>query len=81
MTYAQKMLEYIRGEIRAGRISYGEIAELQALAKCIDPGDFELLEWAGEPEFPDTECEVCHNTNGLHDTYCPRQPGAFPKGD
>jgi len=43
-------LEYLRGEIRAERISYGEIAELQSLAKHIDAGDVELLEWAGVPE-------------------------------
>jgi len=44
-------LEYLRGEIRAERISYGEIAELQDLAAWIDPSDVELLEWAGVPEF------------------------------
>ena len=43
-------LEYLRGEIRAERISWGEIAELQGLAEHIDPGDVELLEWAGVPE-------------------------------
>lgn len=49
-------LEYLRGEIRAERISYGELAELQSLAGHIEPGDTELLEWAGVPGFPpDTE--------------------------
>lgn len=43
-------LEYLRAEIRAERISYGELAELQDLADHIDPGDVELLEWAGVPE-------------------------------
>jgi hypothetical protein len=43
-------LEYLRGEIRAQRISYGELAELQSLAEHIDPSDAELLEWAGVPE-------------------------------
>lgn len=43
-------LEYLRGEIRAERISYGEIAELQGLVDHIEPGDVELLEWAGVPE-------------------------------
>lgn len=43
-------LEYLRGEIRAERISYGELAELQDLADQIDPYDVELLEWAGVPE-------------------------------
>ncbi len=44
------ILEYLRGEIHAERISYGELAELQDLAAFIDPGDVELLEWAGVPE-------------------------------
>lgn len=48
-------LEYLRGEIRAERISYSEIAELQGLADQIDPGDVELLQWAGVPEHPEDE--------------------------
>ena len=44
-------LEYLRGEINAERISYGEIAELQDLAEYIEPGDVQLLEWAGVPEW------------------------------
>lgn len=48
---SRSRLEYLRGEIQAERISYGEIAELQSLAKYIDKGDVELLEWAGVPEF------------------------------
>ena len=43
-------LEYLRGEIEAERISYGEIAELQSLAGYIEPGDVLLLQWAGVPE-------------------------------
>lgn len=43
-------LERLRTEIRAGRISYGELAELADLMEHIDPGDVELLEWAGVPE-------------------------------
>lgn len=46
-------LEYLRGEIRAERISMGEIAELQDLAEHIDKDDVELLQWAGVPEFPE----------------------------
>ena len=46
-------LEYLRSEIKAERISYGEIAELQSLAKYIEPGDVLLLEWAGVPESDD----------------------------
>lgn len=45
-------LEYLRNELRAERISYGELAELQDLAAHIAPGDVELLEPAGVPEFP-----------------------------
>ena len=44
-------LEYLRGELKAERMSYGELAELQSLAKYIEPGDVELLEAAGVPEF------------------------------
>lgn len=43
-------LEYLRGELRAERISYGELAELQSLSAHIDPADVELLEAAGVPE-------------------------------
>jgi hypothetical protein len=46
----QGRLEYLRGEILAERISWGEIAELQTLTDEIDPGDVLLLEWAGVPE-------------------------------
>lgn len=60
-------LEYLRGEIRAERISQGEVIELQGLAKHIDPGDVELLEWAGVPEFPEEHDPMC--TGCAHD--CP----------
>jgi len=46
----KQRLEYLRGEIRAERISYGELAELAELAAHIEPDDVELLEWAGVPE-------------------------------
>ena len=46
----KKRLEYIRKELRAERISYGELCELQCLAEYIDSGDVELLEAAGVPE-------------------------------
>jgi hypothetical protein len=45
-------LEYLRGEILAERISYGEIAELQSLAKYNEPEDTLLQEWAGVKEKP-----------------------------
>lgn len=47
---AKERLEYLRGELRAERISYEEIHELQCLVPHIDPGDVELLEAAGVPE-------------------------------
>lgn len=46
----QARLEELRIELRAERISWGELAELQDLAPYIDPGDVELLEAAGIPE-------------------------------
>lgn len=51
----KKRLEYLRREIRAERISYGEIFELESLAEYIEPGDVELLQWAGVPEFNEIE--------------------------
>lgn len=51
----KQRLEYLRGELRAASISYGELAELQDLIPHIDPGDVELLEAAGVPEFPEDE--------------------------
>ena len=47
----KQRLEYLRGELRAERISYEELAELQSLAEYIDKDDVELLEAAGVPEF------------------------------
>ena len=46
----KQRLEYLRHELRAERISYGELVELQSLAEYIDAGDVELLEAAGMPE-------------------------------
>jgi hypothetical protein len=43
-------LEYLRGELRAQRISWGELAELESLVPYIAPDDVELLEAAGVPE-------------------------------
>jgi hypothetical protein len=44
-------LAYLRAQIEDERISTAEIVELQGLAEHIDPGDVQLLEWAGVPEF------------------------------
>lgn len=43
-------LEYLRSQLRAECISYGELAELQDLTEHIEAGDMELLEAAGVPE-------------------------------
>jgi hypothetical protein len=53
MPTAKQRLEYLRGELRAGCISYGELIELESLAAHIEPDDVELLEAAGVPEFKD----------------------------
>ena len=46
----QTRLTYLRKEIEAETISYGEIAELQSLAKYIPEDDVLLREWAGIKE-------------------------------
>lgn len=47
----KERLEYLRREIKAERISMDEVLELQSLAAYIEPGDVQLLECAGVPEF------------------------------
>lgn len=47
-------LEELRGRLREENMSWGELHELQGLAEHIAPGDVELLEAAGVPEFPET---------------------------
>ena len=51
MKAIEKRLEELRAELRAERISYGELAELESLAEYIDENDIELLEAAGISEF------------------------------
>ncbi len=69
-----RRLEYIRGKINAECISYGEIAELQALVDHIDKDDVQLLQWAGVPEFPcehgnETDsCSLCEGGQGDNTT-------------
>ena len=53
----QDRLEYLRGELREERMSYGEIFELQDLVPYIAEGDVELLEAAGVPEFSESETD------------------------
>ena len=52
-TIVEKRLEYLRCQLRAEQISYGELADLQELIPYIDKSDVELLEAAGVPEFID----------------------------
>lgn len=48
--HIEDRLEYLRQQLRAERISYDELHELQSLADHIKPGDVELAEAAGIPE-------------------------------
>jgi hypothetical protein len=52
---AKKRLEELRKELRAERISYSELAELESLKKYIDDDDVELRQAAGIPEFEDED--------------------------
>lgn len=58
MSEHKERLEYLRGELRAERISWGEVLELQDLAEFIETGDVELLEAAGVSETPDLELDL-----------------------
>ncbi len=53
-------LEHLRQELRAERISYSELAELQSMADegLIPSDDLEMLEAAGVPEFNE-DCGSC----------------------
>lgn len=48
--HVKRRLEELRTELRAERISYGELFELQSLAHYIEDDDVELLEPAGVVE-------------------------------
>lgn len=63
----KKRLEYLRRELRAERISYSELAELQSLAEHIEEGDVELLQVA----------DVEENTKPRKTNYMPGSLGAF----
>ena len=51
MTFTKLRLEFLRNKLRTESISYDELVELQSLVASVDPGDVELLEAAGVPEF------------------------------
>jgi len=61
-------LEELRAILRSGHMSWGELHLLQVLAEFIEPGDVELLEAAGVPEFPDRdddlEAEIVNRLDG-----------------
>jgi len=57
----EKKLKEIKKSIKNEDISYGEIAELQALSEYIGDDDVELRELAGIPEFPVTGIEARDN--------------------
>lgn len=57
-------LEALRQVLRDECMSYGEMAELQSLAEYIEPGDVELLEPAGVPEFPDDSTDEAYDPAG-----------------
>lgn len=59
MEQIKEKLEYLRGELRAETISYGELFELQVLIPYIEKDDLELLEAAGVTE---TENEMTNET-------------------
>lgn len=47
----KERLEELRAELRAERISYGELLELQSLAEYINANDVELLGAIGLDEY------------------------------
>lgn len=54
----ESLLQYLRTEAIAGRMSWGELATLQGLADYIQKyhgNDPELCELAGVPAFPDED--------------------------
>ncbi len=76
----KKRLEYLRKELRAERISQGELIELESLAKYIDKGDVELLEAAGVPEFEDDD-EVEEEKFRYKDIYSSQGGMTFETGE
>ncbi len=67
MSDEQKRLEYLREQIVAENISYGEIAELQDLKEHIDKGDVLLLEWAGVDEYLiEDNCQNCQSLQNIY---------------
>lgn len=68
-------LEYLRGELRAERISWGDLAELQSLAPFIPEGDVELLEAAGVPEHAEDRAEQAERRRMSEANMATGRPG------
>ena len=51
MNNPKERLEHIRQQLNNERVSYDELHELANLVEHIEPGDVQLLEAAGVPEF------------------------------
>lgn len=68
-------LQYLREQIEAESISWGEVAELEGLAEHIPAGDVQLLEWAGVPETVTCECSASYRQGAPHTPGCPADMG------
>lgn len=72
------VLERVRKRIQDENVAYGDLYELQSLQAFIDPGDPELLEAAGVPEYTDendpSEIECWLNLNGWGDAGYMERP-------
>lgn len=62
-------LEYLRGQLNAESISYGELQELQSLVEYIAPDDVQLLEAAGVPEHDESPVVGAVTTIDLTPTW------------
>jgi hypothetical protein len=67
---ARNRLEEIRAELRAERISMGELIELQNMTAHIHPSDVELLEAAGVPEYGYFSVDVWNDTLHVYVESC-----------
>jgi hypothetical protein len=87
-TKIKERLEYLRGEIVAERISYGEIMELQRIKAHIAPDDVLLLQWAGVPEKHNHAAAVALGSikspakaiSSKRNGSKPARPGSNPRG-
>lgn len=71
MNAIKERLEYLRTELRAERISYSELLELESLIPHIDKNDIELLQAAGVDEEQNTffvDIPSILNVNGIDES-------------